>query len=708
MNTTLWELQRQSTIAAVKPVEGTDTFTELLRQVQGSYVRLSDAETLKLAQVCWEGTPTQQAWASDMLTRNAAPLALECAYHYSTRFGGLLEAWDAALHQLGKLLPKQHEPTTQGKPGRKVGWNGQQVGVRWLTWVTKKLWAEMPMAAERLVDEKRASGAPAAIAAGRNRVLYTVGNDGELYDLVTLLGDHHSARNVREAVTKGKARKGLPKGRKNLIVKRGSARHTPKSVKGAVEALTASLNGKTAQTVSEGHLLAVRTALWDAKRPHEENADAIAHLPVTPLWVAAGVRANARAILRRPGITERTQQDAQRLAHVTAEWVQQNSKSVKLDAVVGNDQDERLSDIIAAPEPERETRFEAELHSTDKARALAAYRRYGPLYGPVLLALPVRELLPVQRRRKQDAEVRERFQAFCERGGLKGQQQVQAIMAARVAVSLLGLDPKTVSNKDALGALRGVQKALRGHKHTARKGQVGFALAAALQGTVLAEVTKEEVKVAKTLRQQFGTLKWNFSLAAALAFGRKLDKQGRADRIFVEACRKAGVRVKLATEALELVKNLPTSSRKGERVRVVTGSGYVRPWQLALEAEERRIERWATDTRKGALELQQQARQVENAIWNASEREQAFKTLGPAFLAADEAAKTAHHCADQLAACSEALEEAARVVNLGQALSAIIEAEAVEYDAACAAQPETWWAQAYRALNAVGVPFYTL
>lgn len=75
-----WILQRQLLLAAVQSVQATDIFTELLRQVQNGYVRLTDAETLRLMKACWTGSPESIAFAQDMLLRNALPILLQMAY----------------------------------------------------------------------------------------------------------------------------------------------------------------------------------------------------------------------------------------------------------------------------------------------------------------------------------------------------------------------------------------------------------------------------------------------------------------------------------------------------------------------------------------------------------------------------------------------------------------------------------------------------
>ncbi|WP_240319502.1 hypothetical protein [Deinococcus wulumuqiensis] len=701
-----WALRRSTFIPAVPAVKGEDTFTELLSQVQRDYVRLSDVETLQLARVCWAGGEHAE-WAADMLSRNAGPIVLEVAYFYSTRFGGLLEAYDAAWHTLSKLLPEAKEvkvPNSDKTTIRKTGWNGEKSGLRFLSWVERKLYAEMPTAAQRLVDEKRESGAPAAIAAGRSRVLYTVGNDAELYDWLMDEADR----------AKTQPRKGMPGGRKNLIVaKGGDKRFSRKATAKAVAALTASLQSKAQAVKGEALILQPHVSMWESLGAERWDivlslgAKDVAHLPVTPKWVAAAVRAGARATLRKPGLGERTEREALALSRVGEGWVARNSKAARLDALVGNDQDERLADIIAATEPQEAARFEVSLHKADENRAFRAYKQYGPVYGPILLSLPVRELLPVQRRRKQEAEVRERFQAFCERAGLSGKQQMDAIAAARLAAHELGLDPKKVSAGEARVRFQGVQDALRGRKPVGKKGQLGFALSAALSGTKLAEVSSEEAKVAKALRKAFPKLKWGFSLAAALVFGRKLNAQGKADRQFVEACRKAGVRVKLAAEALEMVKDVPTATRKGERVRVCAGKPYLRSWQRAIEAEVWKVEGWANQTRAAQLALGAEA-QAANAAIDAAPNElwvAAMDKYEPVAFRAHKAAKVAGRYADRLALTSEILEDCAARVDIAWALNAMLEAEASEYEAHCAANPNTWWADAYAALSLSDVPF---
>ena len=61
--------------------------------------------------------------------------------------------------------------------------------------------------------------------------------------------------------------------------------------------------------------------------------------------------------------------------------------------------------------------------------------------------------------------------------------------------------------------------------------------------------------------------------------------------------------------------------------------------------------------------------------------------------------------ADLLATQSGALEEAAETVNLTLTLNNLLDADALEYEALCAANHRTWWAQAYQALDDAGCPF---
>ncbi|AFD27501.1 hypothetical protein [Deinococcus gobiensis] len=700
-----WILQRQLLLAAVQSVQATDIFTELLRQVQNGYVRLTDAETLRLMKACWTGSPESIAFAQDMLLRNALPILLQMAYEYSTRFGGLHEAFDGALHRVKLLLPSAQE-TEKGV--RHLGWNGEQGGIRWLTWVEKKLRAELPSQAERFVDDKKESATSGWIAAGRNQLFETIGNHAALY-----VDGLWSLENFQ--IRKTRPTKSLPAGRRNLVVKRGATRLTRKALGRSTSALTANLMGKAPLALGEKALTpqphtswwaAMDTLRGDQARWEWLMDDAhhlLSHLPVTPEWVAAAIRAKGHELLRQPRLAERTLREAQRRTQVTAAWVNRNSKTTKLDALVGDDQDERLMDIIAAPEAAREFRFEAELHRSDKRRAFNTLRRYGPVHGPVLLALDVRSILPTHRRRLSERRVREAFTAFCERSGIPT-HGTQAIAAARVAAQMAGLAPKA-SSSDVRMALMGVQDALRGRKPV--KGRVsvlGSALSGALAGTRLQVVSHSDQEIATALRRQFPKLKFGFSLAAAFVFGRKLDRQGKADRVFVEACRKAGVRIKLAEDALNLLHDVPVTSRQGERVRVQGAKGYLRPWQLAIEAEVHRVERWATQTRQALPQLDEDLLDEQDRAASVGGDTQFLGALSDVEVLRASRRRTSE-IADLLAAQSERLEEAAQTVNLTLALNTLLDADALEYEALCAANHQTWWAQAYVALDHAGCPF---
>lgn len=203
-------------------------------------------------------------------------------------------------------------------------------------------------------------------------------------------------------------------------------------------------------------------------------------LPLTPAWIARAVRANARAILARPKLSESTMRQARALATVTEFWVNRNAKAHRLDAVTGEDGDQRLADILTA-EPVAPQRYEAPLHQLDQIRALRAYQRFGPIHGAVLTRLPVREILPVHRKRQQERQVRDRFAQFCEQAGIPGQGH-DAIAAARLALTLTGT-PLNAPMDDVREALRGVQAALRGKTAVSRPSQLGSALLTALIGT---------------------------------------------------------------------------------------------------------------------------------------------------------------------------------------------------------------------------------
>lgn len=670
-----WISRHHDLLPVITPASDDDVFQSLLRQVQRDYVRLSDAETLKLARACWEGTPAEAAFARDMLGRNAAPVALKMAFNYSTRFGGLLEAWDGALWQLNKLFPH----ITGGEKPRRTGWNGEMAGIRWLCWVQLKLAAELPSAAERLVDEKRAPGAPAAIASARSRLLTTTGNDAELYDWLF------------QRLDKLQYGKRLPKGRKNLLVKRGIARYTRKVLVKSLPCLTAGLAGKPQLAVSlSGKMVALPSAKWTNHVPQPE----VRVLPIVPRFIAAAVRANARIILRRPKLAERTRIDAERLSKVTELWVTTNAKSHRLDALVGNDQDERLADIIAA-EVSDEKRFEAPLHRADQVRALSAYKRFGPIYGEALTKLPVRQLLPIQKTRVRERAVRQSFAAFCQRAGQPELGHVM-VAAARQAAKLAGLTPDS-SAGEIRDALSGVQDALRGRKPVkGRVGALGQALQVALEGQRLQPVSVSDQQIAVGLKKAFPTLKFNFSLAAAYVFGRKLDKQGKADKAFVEACRKAGLRLKIAEEALELVKDLPLAQPSGCRIRVTNAKGYVRPWQLALEAQALSIGDKADAARKAYLNIRaEQPLEEEIEALNAEQWLMALDTMQEASSRLAVAAKVS----ETLTAAAADLEESCADLNMARALNALIAVDEILDDHMSIQNTEAWWADAYWALD---------
>ncbi len=591
-------------------VVGDDPFQSLLRQVHADYIRLTDAQTVHFHAVATESDDQDQArFARDMLARNAAPIALEIAFDYSTRFGGLIEAYDAALHLLFKLLPAVRE-TADGKC-RKVGWNPHRNGVRWLTWVRLKVISEMPTAAERLVDEKRQSGAGAAIAAARERLLYGLANDGALF----LTDEPQLPSKVRPG-------KQLPRGRKNLIVKRGSARYTPASLARTVDLFagqtfkpTLCLAGPRLGTLpgtGSGSPIQVHNGLLVGLR--------ISTLRLDAPNVARAVRATARSLLDRNAaqvrcggkpMGDRTLATAAHLARVAPEWVNRNARSLKLDALVGDDQDERLVDIIAGEEPEQR-RFEAPLHPADLRLALAAHRRYGPVHGDALVRLPVRELLPVYRRVERQRAVQARFQALLDRCHVK--HPGLAISAAYLAAQLCGLDqdaPLSTLRDD----LAGVQAAFR-TPTAARPTLLGTALSAALHGTSLQVATQDDRRVADQLKLVFPELRFGFPLAAMIGFARKLrrfePKPGKPsdDEKLRAAAFKAqlpawqvesALKAVMADLALTSVVHRPAratgalGSAQPRRVRVRGPKGYVRPYQLALEQDALRIGRYADE-----------------------------------------------------------------------------------------------------------------
>ncbi|GGR12810.1 hypothetical protein [Deinococcus ruber] len=652
--------------AASVPVTPDDTFQELLKMVQAHYVRLSDRETLALHELASTGTPDQQTYAHDALAHNALPLVLETAYEYSTRFGSLLEAWDGALHLLNRLLPRQTE--TSDSRIRKSGWNPHLSGIRWLSWVMYKLPAEMPTAAERLVDEKRASGAPAVIAAARNRLLYGVGNDASLHDEF-----------LWQRPRKLRLEAALPKGRKNVIVKKGKQRFTQ-------AVLIACRIATTPQKMSASTVFVKAHSLPEFQPTQ---------VPISADWIARAVRANARALLARPNLAERTQREAQLLLHANEEWVNRNAKAHRLDEVVGEEGTQRLTDIIAAHEPD-DVRFEAPLHRTDIVRALNAYRRYGPVHGDALMKLPVRELLPVYRKRLKERQVRDAFQGFLTRAGLSTRGH-EVIQAARSALQLTDTDPNA-SVPDLKDALRGLQSALRGQRSTTPTGKLGTLLSQALVGTALQPTNPADIRHAQALRKAFPTLPLTFPLVAALVFGRKLDRQGDADRRFVAACRKAGVRIRVAEDALSRLHDVPVTEKKGTRIRVQTGKGYLRPMQLALEAAALRIGAQADLARpyiqvveQDLANAERQAMDVDSDHWL-----DAMDVVAEARLRQ----RRAVHISDTLNVCTAVLEESCTDLKLGRALLALVDADELLADYDAIQNHQEWWADAYWALKA--------
>lgn len=670
-----WMYKRAVIIAAVTPLNGLpaeDPVQDLVRQVAGDYVRLTDVETVRLHGLAVEGTSAQQAFALDALTRNAAPIALELAFQYSTRFGGLLEAWDGALWQLNKLLPR----VTETKSGelRKTGWNPHHNGVRWLTWVRLKLQAELPDTAERLVDEKRASGAGAAIAAGRSRLMNSLANDAGLYTDGPLIS------------MKARPAKQLPKGRKNLVVKRGAHRVTGKALATAGAATQRTALTNAVLTTDEHGLL---SGLQPSR------------MPITAFWVARAIRANARALLMRPAgarpLSDRAQREALVLSRVTEEYVNRNAKSIKLDATVGEDQDERLSDIIAAEERE-ERIFEAPLHHADATRALAAFRRYGPVHGDVLTKLNVRAILPTYRRRLHERKERQAFQAMLERAGMGNHAHV-AVSAARLALTLTGT-PADAPLTDVKSALRGVQGALRGARPTPKvTSAFGTALAAALTGTALQTISRDDAMAAKAIRAAHPDLKPGLPLAAVIGYDRKLARHGKADRAFVTACRNAGVRIRQAEDALALVNDaMQLTTSRGERVRVTAPRGYVRPWQLAIEQDARDVGDRADQLAQRLPELENELREAEARVDDAQTDTGWLAALDDASCARD-TLQRARAVRDVLRDAAADLESAATDAHLARAIDALTRVEAIKEDECALNEPDTWWADAYHALD---------
>lgn len=635
-------LARNHVVAAVQLPTPTNAFEDAVKSARNAYVRLTDAETMACHQDAREGTPRQQKRARELLVRNAMPLLLVSARDFAWRFGGWLEAFDAGLHLLNLALPRT-ELLENGRVKRS-GWNPHLNGARWLFWVEKTLAAELPKMAERLVDDKRASGAPAAIAAGRSRLLTTYGNDLGLHDeFHVALSDWACSRFT--AV--------LPKGRKNVTPKRGHGRYTVRFVHASGQEFFRDL----------APAVGLKTALFSLRTN------------ITASLVARAVRANARVTLAKPGVADRTRQQALALSEVTALWVERNSKSLRLDALVGEDQNERLQDIIAAPEPAQAHVFQAPLHQADRARALSAYRRYGAVHGPILMALPVRQLLPVYRQRVRDAQVRTYFRTRCAQWGVPATQDV--IACARTAAQLSGVS-LSASALELRTALAPVQAALSGGLHENRVSVLGSALATALQGQALApRITDSEgIRIARALRQAYPTIAPRISLVTALLLGRKLDKTGKADRTFIAACVQADVRVKLADQAFALLKDVPVTTRKGQRVRVGGGSKYMRPDQLTLE------------------------RHAVSAGSRADAARQTFLTL-QAELHPDSSPAQRQHVAlaervsDTLTAAAEQLEDAATHLTFGPALEALLAVDSVLDDHLALQDPEAWWACAW-------------
>lgn len=632
-------LARNHVVAAVQLPTPTNAFEDAVKSARNAYVRLTDAETMACHQDAREGTPRQQKRAWELLVRNTMPLLLVSARDFAWRFGGWLEAFDAGLHLLNLALPRT-ELLENGRIKRS-GWNPHLNGARWLFWVEKTLAAELPKMAERLVDDKRASGAPAAIAAGRSRLLTTYGNDLGLHD------EFHSALSdwAGPRVTAL-----LPKGRKNVTPKRGHGRYTVRFVQAS------GLGFYRTPTTLKTAYCTLRTN-------------------ITASLVARAVRANARVTLAKPGLADRTRQQALALSEVTALWVERNSKSLRLDALVGEDQNERLQDIIAAPEPAQAPVYQAPLHQADRARALSAYRRYGAVYGPILLALPVRQLLPVYRQRVRDAQIRAYFRARCAQWGVPATQDV--IACARMAAQLSGVSLKA-SALELRTTLAPVQAALSGGLHENRISVLGSALANALQGQALApRITDSEgVRIARALRQAYPIIAPRISLVTAILLGRKLDQTGKADRTFIAACVQADVRVKLADEAFALLKDVPVTTRKGQRVRVQGGSKYVRPDQLTLERHAVSAGSWADVARQTFLTLQADL----HADSSPAQRQHVA---------------LAERVSDTLTWAAEQLEDAATHLAFGPALEALLAVDSVLDDHLALQDPEAWWAAAW-------------
>lgn len=646
-----------------------DLFQELLAQVQGAYVRLSDGETVRLAAVCRDEQSQQRDFAGDLLCRNALPIILKAAFDHAARFGGLLEAFDAGLHILNKQLPH----------GERAGWDPRRNGMRWLAWVTYKVAAELPKEATRSVDEKRQSDAPAAIANARTRLMYGVGNDASLREL--RWHGQQAWRSVQGAVR-------LPRGRKNLVVKRGSGRITRRFLLRGLPLTCRNLQGKVPLGWNGKELVGLPLAFesWP-----KEVALKQAFLPLSAHWIAAAVRANARELLSRKGLALSTRERAARLLNVNELWVQRNSRALRLDALVGEEQDERLSDILPAVERSEAGQFEVPLHHADLTRAITALKRFGPDHGSALMALPVRQLLPVQRRREQERQEREQYQVFLNRSGLQG-TWLQAYQAARYILEELGLDPQTPM-RELHAELRGVQSALRGQRPA--KHHFAQQLAGALHGTALQTASPADVELAREVRRRYPAVRFTFSVAALIGWQRKLARQGQADRKLVQACTKAGVRIKVATDALNRVQ-VPTTQRRDNRIRVKSEKPFLRPMQLALESYARSIGARADVATPTANQLEQQLRHLERQAEQAGSDQQWLHLLDEASELRAQAT-LARQVADQLAEHASALEEAATEVNLGLALRALLEAEDTLDLHEIVQTPQAWWAQAFHA-----------
>ena len=371
-----------------------------------------------------------------------------------------------------------------------------------------------------------------------------------------------------------------------------------------------------------------------------------------------------------------------------------NARAHRLDEVVGEDGEQRLSDIIPSQE-KQESKFEAPLHRIDAVRALAAYRTFGPVYGDALVRLPVRALLPIQRKRNSERQVRTAFSALLTRANIP-ERGHEAIQAARYALSLTGTDANAPLPQ-VRDALRCVQTALRNSRPVSPTGTLGTALTAALAGTALQPVSPDDVRIAQAVKSAFPTLPLRFPLAAVIGFGRKLDRQGKADRVFVAACRKAGVRIRIAEDALAMMKATPITRTAGKRIRVQSGKGYVRPMQLALEACAQRIGEHADRVGPTLMGLKLEAEQAEA---------QGLDAIGDTWLdALDFAAQTRARyertvrVSETLNDAASMLEESCADLKLGRALLALIDADEALDDLNALFNHQEWWADAYWSLR---------